>query len=89
MPGQIETDSSWVREGLLCGLQSIDEISAEGDAMWGCGHVLTRMISEAKGLGCTACLYPCSDGGRWEGGWKSVGIRVWSILLCTLWKRHT
>lgn len=56
MPGQVETDASWVREGLSCGLQSRDGISAEGDTMWGCGHILTRMISEAKGLGCTVCV---------------------------------
>lgn len=81
MPGQVETDSSCVRKGLLSGLQSIDGISAEADTMWGCGHILARMISEAKGLGCTVCLDPCSDSEGWQGGWKAVGMEY---SLCTL-----
>lgn len=85
MPGQVETDFSWDREGLLSGLQSTDGISAEADAMWGRGHILVRMISEAKGLGCTMCLYSCSDSEGWQGGWKAVGMEY---SLCILWKRH-
>lgn len=85
MPGQVETASSWVREGLLSGLQSTDGISAEADAMWECGHILVRMIREAKGFGCTVCLYPCSDREGWQGGWKAVGVEY---SLCPLWKTH-
>lgn len=47
--------------------------------MWGCGHILSRVIREATGLGFTMCLYPRSDreeqrGGG--GGWNTAGVGV-------------
>lgn len=54
--------------------------------MWECGYIVSsRVISEAKGLGFTMCLYPCSLSEEWQGGWKA-GVSVWSVSLCTLWK---
>lgn len=79
--------SSWVRGALSSGLQRVDGISGEGDTR-GCGQILSRAISEAKGLGFTTCLYTCSDSEEWQGGWKAVGVSKKGVSLCTLQKRH-
>lgn len=39
VPEQVETESGWVREGLLSGLQRVGEVSAEGETP--CGAVDT------------------------------------------------
>lgn len=88
--------SSWVRGALSSGLQRVDGISGEGDTR-GCGQILSRAISEAKGLGFTTCLYTVQTvrNGREAGKQWVLARRVFSCALstqgaslCTLQKRH-
>lgn len=46
--------------------------------MWGCGHILSRVIREATGLGFTMCLYPRSDREERQGGWNTVGVECFT-----------
>lgn len=48
-----------------------------------CGQILSKAVSEAKGLGFSTCLYTCSESHDWQGGWKAVGVSAQGVSLCT------